>query len=104
MLQPIAPSLTRAAPLRCIPPSPPYAFAFALGSAPPLATTFAPAILPVDHVLRESANSLVTTLVWLVGLTLGNTPVGVLVFDDPFGLAKAPGISAEAVTLVLLAS
>jgi hypothetical protein len=37
MLQLTAPSPTRAAPLRCIPPGLPYAFAFALGSAPPLA-------------------------------------------------------------------
>ena len=43
-----------------------------------------------------------TTLVWLVGLTLGNTLVGVLVFSDSFGIARAAGLAAAVLALVLL--
>jgi multidrug transporter EmrE-like cation transporter len=63
---------------------------------------FAPAIVTFGYALREGPSYLVTTLVWLVGLTLGNTFVGVLVFGDPFGIARAAGLVAAAVALVLL--
>jgi multidrug transporter EmrE-like cation transporter len=65
-------------------------------------TLFAPAIVTFGYALREGSSYLVTTLVWLVGLTLGNTLVGVLVFSDPFGIAKAAGLGAAVVALVLL--
>jgi multidrug transporter EmrE-like cation transporter len=63
---------------------------------------FAPAIVTFGYALREGSSYLVTTLIWLVGLTLGNTLVGVLVFGDAFGLAKAAGIGAALVALFLL--
>jgi multidrug transporter EmrE-like cation transporter len=63
---------------------------------------FAPAILTFGYALREGPSFLVTTLLWLVGLTLGNTLVGVLVFGDPFGMTRAAGIGAALVALVLL--
>jgi multidrug transporter EmrE-like cation transporter len=63
---------------------------------------FAPAIVTFGYALREGPSYLVTTLVWLVGLTLGNTLVGVMVFGDPFGVAKAAGLGAAVVALVLL--
>lgn len=63
---------------------------------------FAPAIVTFGYALREGPSYLVTTLVWLVGLTLGNTLVGVLVFGDPFGMAKAAGLGAAVLALVLL--
>ena len=63
---------------------------------------FAPAILTFGYALREGPSYLVTTLVWLVGLTLGNTLVGVLVFGDPFGLVRATGLVVAALALVLL--
>jgi multidrug transporter EmrE-like cation transporter len=63
---------------------------------------FAPAIVTFGYALREGPSYLVTTLVWLVGLTLGNTFVGVLVFGNPFGIARAAGLVAAAVALVLL--
>ena len=63
---------------------------------------FAPAIVTFGYALREGSSYLVTTLVWLVGLTLGNTLVGVLVFGDPFGIAKAAGLGAAVLALVLL--
>src|SRR6476659_4606943 len=50
---------------------------------------FAPAIVTFGYALREGPSYLVTTLVWLIGLTLGNTLVGVLVFGDLFGTARA---------------
>ncbi len=63
---------------------------------------FAPAIVTFGYALREGSSYLVTTLVWLVGLTLANTLVGVMVFGDPFGVAKAAGLGAAVVALVLL--
>ena len=63
---------------------------------------FAPAIVTFGYALREGSSYLVTTLVWLVGLTLGNTLVGVLVFGDPFGAARAVGLGTALVALVLL--
>ena len=63
---------------------------------------FAPAIVTFGYALREGSSYLVTTLVWLVGLTLGNTLVGVLIFGDPFGMAKAAGLGAAVLALVLL--
>ena len=63
---------------------------------------FAPAIVTFGYALREGSSYLVTTLVWLVGLTLGNTLVGVMVFGDPFGVAKIAGIGAALIALVLL--
>ena len=63
---------------------------------------FAPAIVTFGYALREGSSYLVTTLAWLVGLTLGNTLVGVLVFGDQFGAGKAAGIGAALVALVLL--
>lgn len=63
---------------------------------------FAPAIVTFGYALREGSSYLVTTLAWLVGLTLGNTLVGVLIFGDPFGGAKIAGIGAALVALVLL--
>ncbi len=63
---------------------------------------FAPAIVTFGYALREGSSYLVTTLVWLVGLTLGNTLVGVLVFGDPFGMARAAGLGAAVLALVLL--
>lgn len=63
---------------------------------------FAPAIVTFGYALREGPSYLVTTLVWLVGLTLGNTLVGVMVFGDPFGIAKAAGLGAAVLALVLL--
>jgi hypothetical protein len=63
---------------------------------------FAPAILTFGYALREGPSFLVTTLLWLVGLTMGNTLVGVLVFGDPFGMTRAAGIGAALVALVLL--
>lgn len=63
---------------------------------------FAPAIITFGYALRAGSSYLVTTLVWLVGLTLGNTLVGVMVFDDPFGIAKVAGIGAALVALFLL--
>jgi multidrug transporter EmrE-like cation transporter len=63
---------------------------------------FAPAIVTFGYALREGSSYLVTTLVWLVGLTLGNTLVGVLVFGDPFGMVRAAGLAAAVVALVLL--
>jgi multidrug transporter EmrE-like cation transporter len=60
---------------------------------------FAPAIVTFGYALREGPSYLVTTL---VGLTLGNTLVGVLVFGDPFGIARAAGLAAAVVALVLL--
>jgi len=65
---------------------------------------FAPAIVTFGYALREGPSCLVTTLVWLVGLTLSNTLVGVLVFGDPFGIAKAAGLGASVLALVLLTS
>jgi multidrug transporter EmrE-like cation transporter len=65
-------------------------------------TLFAPAIVTFGYALRAGSSYLVTTLVWLVGLTLGNTLVGVMVFGDAFGLARAVGIGAALVALVLL--
>ncbi len=63
---------------------------------------FAPAIVTFGYALREGPSYLVTTLVWLVGLTLGNTLVGVMVFGDPFGMAKVAGLGAAVLALVLL--
>ena len=63
---------------------------------------FAPAIVTFGYALREGSSYLVTTLVWLVGLTLGNTLVGVLIFGDPFGIAKVAGLGAAVLALVLL--
>ena len=63
---------------------------------------FAPAIVTFGYALREGPSYLVTTLVWLIGLTLGNTLVGTLVFGDPFGVAKAAGLGAAVIALVLL--
>ena len=63
---------------------------------------FAPAIVTFGYALREGSSYLVTTLFWLVGLTLANTLVGVMVFGDPFGLLRATGICAALVALVLL--
>jgi multidrug transporter EmrE-like cation transporter len=63
---------------------------------------FAPAIITFGYALREGSSYLVTTLAWLVGLTLGNTLVGVLLFGDPFGAAKVAGIAAALAALVLL--
>ncbi len=63
---------------------------------------FAPAIVTFGYALREGPSYLVTTLIWLVGLTLGNTLVGVLVYGDPFGIARAAGLVAATVALVLL--
>ena len=63
---------------------------------------FAPAIITFGYALREGSSYLVTTLVWLVGLTLGNTLVGVMVFGDSFGMAKAAGLAAAMLALVLL--
>ena len=63
---------------------------------------FAPAILTFGYALREGPSYLVTTLAWLVGLTLGNTLVGVLLFGDPFGMARAAGLAAAVIALVLL--
>jgi multidrug transporter EmrE-like cation transporter len=63
---------------------------------------FAPAIVTFGYALRVGSSYLATTLVWLVGLTVGNTVVGVLVFGDPFGLAKVAGIGAAVAALVLL--
>ena len=63
---------------------------------------FAPAIVTFGYALREGSSYLVTTLVWLVGLTLGNTLVGVLIFGDSFGMAKAAGLGAPVLALVLL--
>ena len=63
---------------------------------------FAPAIVTFGYALREGSSYLVTTLAWLVGLTLGNTLVGVLMFGDPFGAAKVAGIGAALVAFVLL--
>lgn len=63
---------------------------------------FAPAIVTFGYALREGSSFLVTTLIWLVGLTLGNTLAGVMVFGDPFGMMRAAGIGAAIVTLVLL--
>jgi multidrug transporter EmrE-like cation transporter len=63
---------------------------------------FAPAIVTFGYALREGSSYLVTTLAWLLGLTLGNTLVGVLIFGDPFGVAKIAGIGAALVALVLL--
>ena len=63
---------------------------------------FAPAIVTFGYALREGPSYLVTTLVWLVGLTMGNTLVGVMVFGDPFGLTKAAGLGAAVLALVLL--
>src|SRR4051794_38724928 len=58
---------------------------------------FAPAIVTFGYALREGSSYLVTTLVWLVGLTLGNSLVGALVFGDPFGTARAVGLAATVV-------
>ena len=63
---------------------------------------FAPAIVTFGYALREGSSYLVTTLAWLVGLTLGNTLVGVMIFGDPFGMAKIFGIGAALAALVLL--
>jgi multidrug transporter EmrE-like cation transporter len=63
---------------------------------------FAPAIVTFGYALREGSSYLVTTLAWLVGLTLGNTLVGVLLFGDPFGAAKVAGIGAALAALFLL--
>ena len=63
---------------------------------------FAPAIVTFGYALREGSSYLVTTLAWLVGLTLGNTLVGILIFGDPFGIAKAAGLGAAVLALVLL--
>lgn len=63
---------------------------------------FTPAIVTFGYALRAGSSFLVTTLIWLVGLTLGNTLVGVTVFGDPFGLMRAAGIGAALVALVLL--
>jgi multidrug transporter EmrE-like cation transporter len=63
---------------------------------------FAPAIITFGYALREGSSYLVTTLAWLVGLTLGNTLVGVLVFGDPFGTPRMLGLAAAVVALVLL--
>ena len=63
---------------------------------------FAPAIVTFGYALREGSSYLVTTLVWLVGLTLGNTLIGVLVFNDAFSTMRAAGIGAAIVALVLL--
>jgi multidrug transporter EmrE-like cation transporter len=63
---------------------------------------FAPAIITFGYALREGSSYLVTTLFWLVGLTLANTLVGVMIFDDAFGMAKAAGIGAALVALFLL--
>jgi multidrug transporter EmrE-like cation transporter len=63
---------------------------------------FAPAIVTFGYALREGSSYLVTTLAWLVGLTLCNTVVGVVLFGDPFGMAKAAGMCAAVVALVLL--
>jgi multidrug transporter EmrE-like cation transporter len=63
---------------------------------------FAPAIVTFGYALREGSGYLVTTLVWLVGLTLGNTLVGVLVFGDPFSMMRMAGIGAALIALVLL--
>ena len=43
-----------------------------------------------------------STQVWLVGLTLGNTLVGVLAFGDPFSMMRVAGIGAAILALVLL--
>ena len=63
---------------------------------------FAPAIVTFGYALREGPSYLVTTLVWLLGLTLGNTLIGVLVFSDSFGIARAAGLAAAVLALVLL--
>src|SRR5215213_11434789 len=63
---------------------------------------FAPAIVTFGYALREGSSYLVTTLVWLVGLTVGNTLVGVLVFSDPFSMMRAAGIGMAILALVLL--
>jgi multidrug transporter EmrE-like cation transporter len=63
---------------------------------------FAPAIVTFGYALRVGSSYLVTTLVWLVGLTVGNTLVGTLVFGDPFGPARAAGLGAAMIALVLL--
>ena len=63
---------------------------------------FAPVIVTFGYALREGPSYLVTTLVWLVGRTLVNTLVGVLVFGDPFGITRAAGLAAAVVALVLL--
>ena len=63
---------------------------------------FAPAIVTFGYALREGSSYLVTTLVWLVGLTLSNTLVGVLVFSDPFSTMRAAGIGMAILALVLL--
>src|SRR4051794_30379471 len=65
---------------------------------------FAPAIVTFGYALREGSSYLVTTLAWLVGLTLGNTLVGVLVFGDPFSAPRAAGIGAAVVAVILLTS
>jgi multidrug transporter EmrE-like cation transporter len=63
---------------------------------------FAPAIVTFGYALREGPSYLVTTLAWLVGLTLSNTLVGILVFGDPFGMSKVAGMGAALIALVLL--
>jgi len=63
---------------------------------------FAPAIVTFGYALREGSSYLVTTMAWLVGLTLGNTLVGVLLFGDAFGAAKVAGIGAALAALFLL--
>jgi multidrug transporter EmrE-like cation transporter len=63
---------------------------------------FAPAIVTFGYALREGSSYLVTTLVWLVGLTLGNTLIGVLVFSDPFSMMRAAGIGVAILALVML--
>ena len=64
---------------------------------------FAPAIVTFGYALREGSSYLVTTLAWLVGLTLGNTLVGVVVFGDSFGVPQAAGVCAAVAAVVLLA-
>lgn len=63
---------------------------------------FAAAIVTFGRALREGSSYLVTTLAWLLGLTLGNTLVGVLLFGDPFSMVNAAGLGAAVVALVLL--
>jgi hypothetical protein len=58
--------------------------------------------LPYRCALRKGSSCLVATPVWLVGLTLSNTLVGVLIFGDSFEMAKAAGLAAAVLALMLL--
>ena len=66
---------------------------------------FAPAIVTFGYALREGPSYLVTTLVWLVGLTLGNTLVGRAgLWGSVRDRAKPPGWAPRLLALVLLTS